>query len=212
MTVIINGTDNAVGNPAIQGGTGGTSAGLYYPAANTVAITTSGVNALTISSTQAVTFANNVTITGTLTATGGIVQGANTAPAFSAYQNSGQAVANNATVTVNFDTKEFDTANCYSTSTNRFTPTVAGYYQVNVAITALYGSGETSIQLLKNGSVIKLIGDIPGAYNYVINGSALVYMNGTTDYLTVTCFVTTGLTILTGANRTYFQGFLARSA
>jgi hypothetical protein len=61
MTVIINGTDNAVGNPAIQGGTGGTTAGLYYPAANTVAITTSGVNALTISSTQAATFAGTLT-------------------------------------------------------------------------------------------------------------------------------------------------------
>ena len=70
MTVIINGTDNAVGNPAFQGSTGGTSAGLYYPAANTVAITTSGVNALTISSTQAATFAGNVTITGTSAHTG----------------------------------------------------------------------------------------------------------------------------------------------
>jgi hypothetical protein len=70
MTVIINGTDNAVGNPAIQGSTGGTTAGLYYPAANTVAITTSGVNALTISSTQAATFANAVTTTGALTSGG----------------------------------------------------------------------------------------------------------------------------------------------
>jgi hypothetical protein len=61
MTVIINETDNAVGNPAFQGSTGGTTAGLYYPAANTVAITTSGVNALTISSTQAATFAGTLT-------------------------------------------------------------------------------------------------------------------------------------------------------
>jgi hypothetical protein len=70
MTLILNGTDNAVGSPAVQGGTGGTSTGVYYPSANAIAISTGGVNALTISSTQAATFANNVTITGTSTHTG----------------------------------------------------------------------------------------------------------------------------------------------
>jgi hypothetical protein len=69
MTVIINGTDNAVGNPAVQGGTGGTTTGVYYPSANAIALVTNGANALTISSTQAATFANNVSITGTLTLT-----------------------------------------------------------------------------------------------------------------------------------------------
>lgn len=66
MALILYGTDNNVSVPAIQGGTGGASAGIYYPSANTVAIVTGGVNAITANSTQAVSFANNVTVTGTL--------------------------------------------------------------------------------------------------------------------------------------------------
>jgi len=64
MTLIFNGSDNNVSIPAIQGGTGGTSTGIYYPSANAIAIATGGVNALTISNTQAVTFSGAVTQTG----------------------------------------------------------------------------------------------------------------------------------------------------
>lgn len=77
MTLILNGTDNNVSIPAIQGGTGGTSTGIFYPAANSVAIVTSGANAVTVDSTQAVTFANNVTITGTSSHTGNATFSAN---------------------------------------------------------------------------------------------------------------------------------------
>jgi hypothetical protein len=64
MALIFNGTDNNVSIPAIQGGTGGTSTGVYYPSANAIAIATGGVNALTISNTQAITFSGAVTQTG----------------------------------------------------------------------------------------------------------------------------------------------------
>jgi hypothetical protein len=66
MTLIFNGTDNSVSNPAIQGGTGGTTTGVYYPSANAIAISTGGVNALTISNTQAATFASNVSFSSQL--------------------------------------------------------------------------------------------------------------------------------------------------
>lgn len=66
MTLIFNGTDNSVNNPAIQGGTGGTTTGVYYPSANAIALSTGGVNALTISNTQAATFTSNVSFSSQL--------------------------------------------------------------------------------------------------------------------------------------------------
>jgi hypothetical protein len=50
-----------------------------------------------------------------------------TGPAFRVYQTVAQNVPNADTV-ISFDTKEFDTANAFSTATNRFQPQVAGYY------------------------------------------------------------------------------------
>jgi hypothetical protein len=53
-------------------------------------------------------------------------------PAFSAYQSSGQTLSSATATKLNFQTEEFDTNNNFDSTTNmRFTPTVAGYYQVN---------------------------------------------------------------------------------
>jgi hypothetical protein len=50
MTLILQGTDNSVSSPAVQGGTAGTTTGIYYPSTNTVAIATNGAQALNIDS------------------------------------------------------------------------------------------------------------------------------------------------------------------
>jgi hypothetical protein len=42
MTLILRGTDNSASAPAVQGGTGGTTTGIYYPATNQVALATNG--------------------------------------------------------------------------------------------------------------------------------------------------------------------------
>ena len=76
-------------------------------------------------------------------------------PAFSAYATGGQTVATSTYTKLQFNALEFDTANCYDPTTNyRFTPNVAGYYQVNVQISNNTGTS-TGYQLLfvyKNGS------------------------------------------------------------
>jgi hypothetical protein len=54
--------------------------------------------------------------------------------------------------------------------------------------------------------------DIPGAYTYILQGSQLIYMNGSTDYLEIKMFATNSTTLITNATRTFFQGFLARGA
>jgi hypothetical protein len=55
-------------------------------------------------------------------------------PAFSAYSSGVVSLPASTFTKIPIDTEEFDTANCFNTSTYRFTPTVAGYYQVNASI------------------------------------------------------------------------------
>jgi len=52
MTLILQGTDNSVSSPAVQGGTAGTTTGLYYPNTSQVALATNGSIALRIDSGQ----------------------------------------------------------------------------------------------------------------------------------------------------------------
>lgn len=52
MTLILNGTDNSATTPAVQGGTAGTTTGVYYPTTNQVAIATNGTQAMLVDSSQ----------------------------------------------------------------------------------------------------------------------------------------------------------------
>jgi len=52
MTLILNGTDNSATTPAVQGGTAGTTTGVYYPATNQVAISTNGTQAMLVDASQ----------------------------------------------------------------------------------------------------------------------------------------------------------------
>ena len=112
-------------------------------------------------------------------------------PCFEAYRSVSNQVMNHNTVTkVNFDGETFDTTSDYDNSSNyRFTPSVAGYYQVNLSLKMLCTTNRTyylATILVKNGSQIK---DSVRSYKMDSgqnedNGlSALVYMNGSTDYL-----------------------------
>ena len=52
MTLILQGTDNSVSSPAVQGGTAGTTTGVYYPASNQLALATNGSLALVADASQ----------------------------------------------------------------------------------------------------------------------------------------------------------------
>ena len=60
MTLILNGTDNSATTPAVQGGTAGTTTGVYYPATNQVAISTNGTQAMLVNASQNTTFAGTL--------------------------------------------------------------------------------------------------------------------------------------------------------
>jgi hypothetical protein len=144
------------------------------------------------------------------------------APTFSAYQSSGGQSISNSTVTkVTFDVKEWDTANCFDNTTNyRFTPNVAGYYQVNSQL-SLNTLSPTEAQFLiyKNGIQYRRGMRLEGTSiePYLVN-SSLVFLNGTTDYIEMYVFQTSGGTSTTenqspnGFRGTYFQAILVRAA
>ena len=142
----------------------------------------------------------------------------NTSPAFSAFINTGsQSLTNNTFNKVLCQGEKFDTNGNYDNATNyRFQPTVPGYYQIDAAA-ALSGSLTQGLATIyKNGTEFKRgsVSTVTSAVTYMgVNVSALVFMNGSTDYLEFYVYPAgTGLTITGGAANAYFQGFLARSA
>ena len=140
----------------------------------------------------------------------GIQLASNLAPAFSAYQSSAQTLATNTQTKITFEVEEFDTNNNYASS--RFTPTVAGYYQFFTAIQMGVQASIIILDIHKNGTLAKRVGQTSTSTVSLISGSALIYMNGSSDYVEVYAILGTGQVLDAASTRVYFQGFLARSA
>jgi len=127
-------------------------------------------------------------------------------PAFSAYKSTTQSLSSATFTKITFDTEEFDTNNNFASS--RFTPTVAGYYQITGVVNNGTGT-QTVSTIYKNGSIFKN-GTNSSAYSAV--ATALIYLNGSTDYVELYGYFGTGTTTGSGAEQTYFQGVLVRAA
>jgi hypothetical protein len=139
--------------------------------------------------------------------------------AFSSY------LAKNKTITVNnftkvpLSTEDFDTNNNFDSTTNyRFTPTIAGYYQFNFSTGGSGASTTTQVAALlyKNGATVKYGSTTTGSTFSVgiSTGSALVYMNGSTDYVELYTYISgTGTITLSGGTvQSYLQGYLVCAA
>lgn len=132
------------------------------------------------------------------------------APAFSAYLGNAQAVSGATYTKVAINTEEFDTNSNFDTTNYRFTPTVAGYYQVNGAIGYTASNITNLVTIYKNGVEFKR-GQYTNTSNFCANVSALIYLNGTTDY--VELYVYSGaVTYSASAFLTYFQAVMVRGA
>ena len=135
-------------------------------------------------------------------------------PAFSAWGSSGTSLTNNINTKITYDTEEFDTNSNFASS--RFTPTVAGYYQLNANLLLISSaSGILGITIYKNGSLLKNGSQIVNSGDYVgAIISALVYANGTTDYFEIYALQNNGSTRTTLGGQAYnwFQGAMVRSA
>jgi hypothetical protein len=142
-------------------------------------------------------------------------------PAFSAYADVAlQTITSGTQQKVLFQVEEFDTNNNYASS--RFTPTVAGYYQLNsqVRLDGASGTGECMILLWKNGAEFRRGWNSQGvqfATNFwAMNLSTLVYANGTTDYFEIYVQQGSGSNVtVTAVNNpalTWFNGCMVRGA
>jgi len=141
------------------------------------------------------------------------------APAFSAYLGANQSASSGVFTKVNINTETFDTASCFDSTTNyRFTPNIAGYYQVN-AVVRFSGTNltESNPAIYKNGAAVSF-----GPYAVVTGQSVLtsiatvlVYMNGTTDYLELYAYVvgtSPVFSFINAANTALFSASMVRSA
>lgn len=175
---------------------------------------TSGINTPGVVNTAAQTVATTLAVTGVSTLTGGFTVGATAAPAFSAYSSAGTSMTNATYVKVTFDTERFDTNSNFASS--RFTPTVAGYYQINSNLVYLATVSVTQVvlALYKNGvseTYTNIVTNTTTSSS--INLSYIISMNGSTDYIEMYLYIAgTGTLSTQGGVQTTFNGFLARSA
>jgi hypothetical protein len=157
----------------------------------------------------------NLNITGTYQVNGS--QAVN-GPAFRAYIGNPQTVTSGSQQRVLFNSETFDTNSNFAS--NAFTPTIAGYYQLNatVRIAGTAGTGENMLILYKNGSEYARgtngSGTEIGSNFYSMQVSDVVYANGTTDYFEIYIQQGSGgnRDTTAGQNISYFSGVMVRGA
>jgi hypothetical protein len=146
---------------------------------------------------------------------------AGTGPAFSAWLSS-QSVTQDTNARMSFNNEFFDTASCYNNTGSTvdgipayaFLPNVAGYYQVNVNclwLSYTYSGSANSyvaLSLFKNNSGFTEYSR-PNFVNGNTGGSSIIYLNGTTDYITTSWYASNGGCTLVGNNGSYFSNFSA---
>ena len=137
---------------------------------------------------------------------------AGTGPAFLARVTSNQSVSAAVATKVNFDQEVFDTNSNYNPATYRFTPTVAGYYQIN-GMVCWSGAGTTqgSIYIYLNGAVYARNYTAGSGFGYYNSISMVVPFNGTTDYVEIYAQNSSAETLVSGTY-TQFSGSLVRAA
>jgi len=98
----------------------------------------------------------------------------------------------------------------FSNTTRRFTPTVPGYYHADYQVSwqaGTAGSGnQNNIQILKSGTAISLAQQPINSSNVntTQNTATVVYLNGSTDYLTFQAYSSNAAQVITGeANGTW---------
>ena len=98
----------------------------------------------------------------------------------------------------------------WDSSTDRFTPTIAGLWYFRMSIDCYSGATqEGGVSILKNGSTIASQGHI-GAIRPEL--STHVYMNGTTDYIQFQAYTQSGTTRGQSAANSFFEALLVKQA
>jgi hypothetical protein len=148
--------------------------------------------------------ADSTTATGLKWATAG---GGDDGPTIGVKRTATQTISTGTWTTIQFTSEDFDTNSNYSTSTYRFTPTVAGYYQINLSIA---GSGTASRSMISKNGVFTAMGP-ESAATIASPSVVIVSMNGSTDYIEGQA-ISNGTTIYNDIYTTYMSASLIRKA
>lgn len=188
-------TANTTANAAIPKSTVTTKGDLIAATASAT------VSRLAIGTNNQVLTADSTAATGMKWAT---PSGASSGPTFSAYKSDGtQSYSTSTWTKVTFVSESWDTANNFASS--RFTPTTAGYYQLNTMISASPG---TRSAIYKNGAAISRgygVGTVEQ-----IGLSKIVTANGSTDYFEVYVWDDSSPEVYSGEAFTWFDGVWIR--
>jgi len=141
-------------------------------------------------------------------------------PLFRVIRSDYQVLANITDTVISFDNdsggSSFDTNNFYDTSDYKFTPTIAGYYQLTAQLEFSLNTGNNlfGLMIFKNGSEylrIRRWNDGSNS-NVNINITGIVPFNGSSDYAQVYGWQNSGgnITVAQGSGRTYFEGHYIR--
>ena len=143
-------------------------------------------------------------------------------PTFSAYGNAAQTITTDTFTKVVLNAEDYDTNSNFDSTTNyRFTPTVAGYYQLNLKLLVKTTSTLTLIiaEFRKNGSGTNngrcLQFGVSVGSEAILSASNIMDFNGSTDYCEIWVYLSGTGTLTTSTadkNTTFFQGSLVRSA
>jgi hypothetical protein len=138
-------------------------------------------------------------------------------PSFSAQTSTTRSISSATWTKMILNTENWDTANCYDNATNyRFTPNVAGYYQVNIAVDGGTSTNQTQlvVSIYRNGSIYRAGSNVVTAagVSYAAVVSALVYLNGSTDYIEAYTYIGASSASFANSVATYFDAAMVRSA
>ena len=132
-------------------------------------------------------------------------------PAFRAYATVTTSVPNapNPFTIVTLGGETFDTNSNFAN--NKFTPTVAGYYLFTGTVTFAAQIAGVLAAIYKNGAE-SAIGAPQASDSLRSNVTDIVYMDGSSDYVELRAYQSSGTTRSTATGRTYLSGCLIRSA
>jgi hypothetical protein len=138
----------------------------------------------------------------------------NSGPAFYVTLGSNQTISSSSLTKLQYNTETFDTANCFDTSTHRFTPNVAGYYQINLNQEFSNTTNGQGVQILKNGARIASGGAVgaAGGGTFFSGCSVLCFLNGSTDYVEAYGYLNAGSGTAFGGTSSGFSGSLVRAS
>jgi len=143
-------------------------------------------------------------------------------PAFSARSSATTAISAATWTKIAFTSEDFDTNSNYnntgstvgSTPAYAFLPTVAGYYQFSAGVILNNTTSTGTASFYKNGSSFSATPSNTGGIGILggLGGTALIYLNGSTDYVEFYVVLGVGASLAGQSPATFFQAFLARAA